>query len=187
MNTKSVPSEYRYCIPLRSTIARPTFTPALNVRSITAPVLTLRSFVRTKAPPLPGFTCWNSTTWNSTLSSSRVMPFFRSLVDTLNGGCSSQLDQIAVGDADDDAPIGIDLHHVLDPNAADPGEVDPRLDGDDGARGQRIVLFAPQAGSFMDLEADAVTQAVDERLAVPGFLDHSTADGVDRRARDAGT
>ena len=49
-------------MPLRSTIASPTFTPALNVRSTTAPVLTLRSFVRTNAPPLPGFTCWNSTT-----------------------------------------------------------------------------------------------------------------------------
>ena len=37
------------------------FSPALNVLSITAPSSTLRSFVRTNAPPLPGLTCWNST------------------------------------------------------------------------------------------------------------------------------
>ena len=68
---------------LRSTMARPTLTPALNVFSATAPVLRLRSFVRTNAPPLPGFTCWNSMTWNSVPSSSRVMPFFNSFVETL--------------------------------------------------------------------------------------------------------
>ena len=54
--------------------------PALNVRSKTLPLRRLRSFVLTKAPPLPGLTCWNSTTWNKPLSSSRVIPFFRSLV-----------------------------------------------------------------------------------------------------------
>ena len=32
----------------------------LNVFSVTALVITLRSLVRTKAAPLPGFTCWNS-------------------------------------------------------------------------------------------------------------------------------
>ncbi len=68
---------------LRSTFAWPIFTPALNVFSMTAPVFTLRSFVRTNAPPLPGFTCWNSITWNSVPSSSRVIPFFRSFVETL--------------------------------------------------------------------------------------------------------
>ncbi len=57
-----------------------TRTPALNVRSNTLPFFRLRSLVRTKAPPLPGLTCWNSTTWNRPLSSSSVMPFFRSLV-----------------------------------------------------------------------------------------------------------
>ena len=38
-----------------------TLTPALNVLSMMRPVLMSRSFVRTKALPLPGFTCWNST------------------------------------------------------------------------------------------------------------------------------
>src|SRR5579862_8726849 len=56
---------------------------ARNVRSSTAPVRTFLSLVRTKAPPLPGLTCWNSTTLNSPSGRSRVMPFFRSLVETL--------------------------------------------------------------------------------------------------------
>src|SRR6266566_7148260 len=100
---------------LRSTIARPTLTPALNVFSVTAPVLTFRSFERTKAPPLPGFTCWNSTTWNSIPSRSSVMPFLRSFVETLTR-TPLQLDQLTRGDPDHRASIVPDLHHVLDPN-----------------------------------------------------------------------
>src|SRR4051794_8998532 len=57
-----------------------TLTPALKVRSTTWPVRTFFSLVRTKAPPLPGLTCWNSTTFHRTPSRSRVMPFFRSFV-----------------------------------------------------------------------------------------------------------
>src|SRR5947199_2304710 len=114
----------------RSTMASPTLTPALNVRSITAPVRTLRSFVRTNAPPLPGFTCWNSTTWNSVPSSSSVMPFLRSFVDTLTPA-PSQLDHVPARDADHLAPVGRELHHVLDPDAADPVYVDPRFDRHD--------------------------------------------------------
>src|ERR1700754_774688 len=37
------------------------FSPARKVLSITLPSSMRRSFVRTKAPPLPGLTCWNST------------------------------------------------------------------------------------------------------------------------------
>src|SRR3954451_16324960 len=67
-------------ISRRSTVAVSTFVPALNVRSTTWPVSTFLSLVRTKAPPLPGLTCWNSTTFHSTPSRSSVMPFLRSLV-----------------------------------------------------------------------------------------------------------
>src|SRR5712691_4552306 len=109
MKTKLDPSPYRYCMSLRSTIARPTFTPALNVRSSTAPVFTLRSLVRTKAPPLPGFTCWNSTTWNRVPSRSSVMPFLRSFVETLTH-VPSQLDQLTRGDPDHRASVVTDLH-----------------------------------------------------------------------------
>ena len=58
-----------------------TLIPALNVRSITAPFFRLRILVRTNAPPLPGLTCWNSTTVNSPLSSSRVIPVLKSFVE----------------------------------------------------------------------------------------------------------
>ncbi|SKW11315.1 Uncharacterised protein [Mycobacteroides abscessus subsp. abscessus] len=44
----------------RSTVAVSTLTPALKVLSTTLPESTFLSFVRTKAGPLPGFTCWNS-------------------------------------------------------------------------------------------------------------------------------
>ena len=37
------------------------FSPARNVMSTTRPLLSSLSLVRTKAPPLPGLTCWNST------------------------------------------------------------------------------------------------------------------------------
>src|SRR5215208_5697415 len=149
MNTKSVPSGYRYWKSLRSTIARPTFTPALKVRSSTAPVFTLRSFERTNAPPLPGFTCWNSMIWNSTPSSSRVMPFLKSLVETLTRGSAPdvvspgpfglQFDQLTRGRAQHPAPTGRDLDHVLDADAAEARHVDAGFDRDDRLRGQLML------------------------------------------------
>src|SRR3954451_3648960 len=81
MNTKSAPSLYENCMPRLSTVAVSTFVPALKVLSTTLPERTCLSFVRTNAPPLPGLTCWNSTTDQSwPLSSLSTMPFFRSLV-----------------------------------------------------------------------------------------------------------
>src|ERR1700716_1855660 len=63
-----------------STLAVSTLVPALNVRSTTLPESTFLSVVRTNAPPLPGFTCWNSTTVQSAPSMLSTRPFFRSLV-----------------------------------------------------------------------------------------------------------
>src|SRR3954464_15253228 len=80
MNTKSVPSLYRKVMPRLSTLAVSTLVPALNVRSTTLPVSTFFSVVRTNAPPLPGLTCWNSTTAQSWPSMLRTRPFLRSLV-----------------------------------------------------------------------------------------------------------
>src|SRR6266702_3291378 len=80
MKTNSSPSRYRYCISRLSTFATSTLTPALNVRSTTLPLMTLFSLVRTNAPPLPGLTCWNSTTFHSWPSMLRVMPFLSSFV-----------------------------------------------------------------------------------------------------------
>src|SRR6476661_1861414 len=65
----------------RSTFAVSTLTPALKVLSTTLPERTFLSLVRTKAGPLPGLTCWNSTTDQSWPSRLRTKPFLRSLVD----------------------------------------------------------------------------------------------------------
>src|SRR4051812_37860626 len=80
MNTKSEPSLYRYCMSRLSTVAVSTLVPALNVRSTTLPESTFLSLVRTKAPPLPGLTCWNSTTDHSCPSMFSTRPFLRSFV-----------------------------------------------------------------------------------------------------------
>src|SRR5207248_9658326 len=80
MNTNSSPSAYRYCMVRLSTVAVSTFVPALNVLSTTLPESTFFSVVRTNAPPLPGFTCWNSTTDHSSPSRLSTRPFFRSFV-----------------------------------------------------------------------------------------------------------
>src|SRR3979409_269654 len=63
-----------------STVAVSTFTPALNVLSTTLPDSTCLSLVRTNAGPLPGLTCWNSTTVQSCPSRFSTRPFFRSFV-----------------------------------------------------------------------------------------------------------
>src|SRR6187551_913758 len=73
----------------RSTVAVSTLVPALKVLSTTLPVSTFFSVVRTKAPPFPGFTCWNSTTWNRPSSSSRHMPFLKSEVEIIVMGFSA--------------------------------------------------------------------------------------------------
>src|SRR5437764_9065666 len=80
MNTYSSPSAYRYCIVRLSTVAVSTLVPALNVLSTTLPDSTFFSVVRTNAPPLPGLTCWNSTTDQRSPSRLRTSPFLRSLV-----------------------------------------------------------------------------------------------------------
>src|SRR3954451_17446164 len=64
----------------RSTVAVSTLVPALKVLSTTLPVSTFLSVVRTNAPPLPGFTCWNAVTDHSWPSRFSTSPFLRSFV-----------------------------------------------------------------------------------------------------------
>ena len=63
---------------------RGNFSPARNVLSTTAPESIAFSFVRTNAPPLPGFTCWNSTMRQTVPSMSMCMPFLNWLVETIS-------------------------------------------------------------------------------------------------------
>jgi hypothetical protein len=56
------------------------FSPARNVLSMTLPSDARRSRVRTNAPPLPGLTCWNSSTLKTVPSTSMWFPFLSWLV-----------------------------------------------------------------------------------------------------------
>src|SRR5262245_46143642 len=125
MKTKSSPSRYRNCISRLSMTACSSFSSPRNVRSTWPPVRVLRNVVRTKAPPLPGFTCWKSTTWNSPSGRSRDMPRFRSLLETaaIVGSSSSELG----GEREGPAALGGDDDGVLDADAAVTGTVDARF------------------------------------------------------------
>src|SRR3954471_17404129 len=68
-----------------STVAVSTLVPALKVLSTTLPESTFFKVVRTNAPPLPGLTCWNSTTDQSSPSRLSTRPFFRSFVEAMRG------------------------------------------------------------------------------------------------------
>src|SRR4249919_3443944 len=111
MKTKSPASRYRYCISRLSTLAVSTLTPALKVLSTTLPEGTFFSFVRTNAPPLPGFTCWNSTTVHSCPSRLRTRPFLRSLVVATKILCT----QLRCGHSLDAAGDEIESDHPCRP------------------------------------------------------------------------
>src|SRR3954470_17551173 len=127
MKTKSSPSRYRYWKSRRSTFSMSTLAPALYVLSTTLPVTTFLSLVRTKAPPLPGLTCWNSTTFQRTPSRSSVIPFLRSLVVAtaiklldLDQFSRRRGERLRLARADDDG--------VLDADSTATGQIDAWLD-----------------------------------------------------------
>src|SRR3982750_2439250 len=77
---------------------RGNFSPARNVLSTTEPLDSDLSFVRTNAPPLPGFTCWNSTMRHVCPSSSMCIPLRNWFVDTTSAigapGYLTDVDQL---------------------------------------------------------------------------------------------
>src|SRR5579872_3497369 len=160
-----------------SMIACSSFSSARYVRSITAPLRTFLSLVRTNAPPLPGLTCWNSTTLNRPSGRSRLMPFFRSLVETAmdvlreSGQCAC-------------AVLG-DNQRVLDADPAVPGNIDTRLDGDDESGGENSSAQLVHRWGFVDIEPDTVTRAVLETVGPAGVGDDLAADVVDLLDADA--
>src|SRR6266436_7592253 len=107
-----------------------TFSSARKVRSSTAPPATFLSLVRTNAPPLPGFTCWNSTTVTRP-SDGRfsAMPFLKSLEEMLKGPRSQ--DEFLRKFGEGIGAVGGDDHRVLDAHAAHTGEIHAGLDRDD--------------------------------------------------------
>src|SRR3954463_4712567 len=132
MNTSASLSRYRYCISRLSMTASGTFSSPRKVRSSTAPPATFLSLVRTNAPPLPGFTCWNSTTVTRP-SDGRLsaMPFFRSLVEMLHEQSSEESDDHVLRETGEGiGAVGGDDHRVLDAHAAHTREIHAGLDRD---------------------------------------------------------
>src|SRR6201999_47339 len=180
MNTKASPSRYRYCMSRLSTLATSTLMPALNVLSTTLPDITFFSLVRTKAGPLPGLTCWNSTTFQSCPSRFSVMPFFRSFV--LATGRLQLQDQQLPGGRSQDAGAVARRHdqHVLYTDAAHSWQVDTRLDGDRNPVRQFTRSPVPQHRRLVDLQPPPVPEAVLEVRPGPAPLDPVAGRGVHR-------
>src|SRR5690348_6991267 len=119
---------------------RENFSPARNVRSTTAPLSSAFSFVRTKAPPFPGFTCWNSTMRQTPPSSSMCIPFLNWFVLTVSATASRlpHRHQVFAEPGEIVDPPLDDGDVVLDPDAGAALQVDPRLDGDHVAGRERV-------------------------------------------------
>src|SRR5260370_11535057 len=187
MKTYASPSRYRYCISRLSMTARRSFSSARKVRWRTRPVRKFFSLVRPNAPPLPGFTCWNSTTVIRPSGRLRPMPFFRSLEEMLTGGGPGSVprdDERLGGFGEGGGAVLGDHHGVFDADPADAGEVDAGFDRDDGAGIQRTRRGASDPGGLVDLEADAVAGAVHEPVAEAGVFDDRPARPGDLRAGD---
>src|SRR5205085_12202946 len=167
------PSRYRNCIRRVSVRTGRNFSPARNVRSITAPSLARRSFVLTNAPPFPGLTCWNSTTLKTVPSTSMWVPLRNWLVEITSAEGSGagrhsvddrqllreRAQHIAARFGNDD--------QVLDPDAELAREVDPRLDRDRVA-GLDLAFRAPsEPRALSDVQAHPVPVPVAEVLPVP--------------------
>ena len=78
-------------------------------------------------------------------------------------------------------------HVVLDPHAAPPRPIDPRLDRHHRALGQRALGRARQPRSFVHLQAEPVAEAVAEQVPVAALLNVVARDGVGIPARHSGS
>src|SRR5919201_5463086 len=143
MKTTSSPESYRYCTSFTSVCTRGNFSPARKVLSTTAPDSRLRSRERTNAPPLPGFTCWNSRMRQTAPSSWMCMPFRNWFVDTVSATATDFMEPAPrrlrprlrctlrdgcqlLGEAGKQLRLSVaDDREVLDPDPAEAREVDP--------------------------------------------------------------
>src|SRR3984957_725937 len=161
-----------------SMMAWSSFSSARYVRSITAPLRRFLSLVRTNAPPLPGLTCWNSTTLNKPSGRFRLMPFFRSLVETAMNILreSSERPAPAFG------------HHqgVLHTDATQAGEVYTGLDGDDEAASEDSSAELADRRRLVDVEPHTVAGPVLEAVGPAGVGDDGPAHVIHLFGGDAG-
>src|ERR687888_524635 len=177
MKTTSSPESYRYCTSFTSVCTRGNFSPARNVLSTTAPESRLRSRERTKAPPFPGFTCWNSRMRQTEPSISMCIPFLNWFVLTVSAIAAASLvdGHQVLGEARKDlGPVVSDDDEVFDSNASLAGQVDPRLDGDDVSGGERVLRGLAETRRLMYLDPETVSKTVAEPLAEAGLVDKRT-------------
>src|SRR5215469_17030507 len=98
---------------------------------MTAPSEARRSLVRTNAPPLPGFTCWNSRILKIVPSTSTCVPlrnWFVVITTHEGSGVASSDHRQLLRERGQDLAALVGHHHkVLDPHAKATGQVHPRL------------------------------------------------------------
>jgi len=78
-------------------------------------------------------------------------------------------------------PAARPLHHevVLDPHAAPPRDVDPRLDGEHHARLEHGRRARVEAWVFVSFQSETVPDPVEEHVAHAGSLDQLPCRRVD--------
>src|SRR4051794_3452359 len=173
---------------------RGNFSPARNVRSMTAPDSNAFSRVRTNAPPLPGFTCWNSTIRKTVPSTSMCMPFLNWLVETISAMCASAyrggrrsrggepfdgvavalgpLALDAVGDDVGDHRVAAELLAVLDVRQVHLDHLQALLHDELDRVADRVRVVRPGTRvhhQAVHRPADRLVQVLDERALVVGL------------------
>src|SRR6266511_2385151 len=188
MKWKPLSSRYRNCIARFSRMATSTASSARKVLSSTRPVRTFFSLVRTKAPPLPGLTCWNSTTFirspvvGITALLRRRGEFAPPPRLVVRGLGPLQLEKLLGRGGQHVVAAGSDHRQVLDPDAAEAGKVDTRLHGHGRPWRDPTIGTHPHPGGLVDLQADSVAGGMAEGVTETGLADHFAAGTVDRRA-----
>src|SRR6266511_2957969 len=93
--------------------------------------------------------------------------------------------QFARGVVESYSPVLGDGHDVLDPHAEPAFQIDPGLDGEAHARLERLGVPLHDVGMFVLLQANAVTNSMDEAIAISGIRDHPAGSPVDLLGGDA--
>src|SRR5438105_4426302 len=167
-----------------------TFSPERNVLSITLPRRMCFSFVRTKAPPLPGLTCWKSTMAYGCPSKTMRRPFLNSAVDTCMGLLASPsqartqrgFQPLARLDV-----VGRPPHHAREHQRCLVGQPLLQAHGAEAERGERLVGQDPRQPGAVAGRARVGAQQRQQRLrlAIAGIETDSLLEVPDRDVQAA--
>ena len=92
---------------------------------------------------------------------------------------SSEDDQIRGGQGEGFAAALLDHYSILYPYAADTGQVDAGLNGDKLVHLQQIAAVLAETGALVDIDAQAVAQAVTKAALIAVLIDVVSGDGID--------